>query len=128
MEQKPATRCAEQLVREPGPWPRWHHCKRKGVVSEGGKKWCKQHAPSSVKARQAKSDARFKADQDRRLAPYTEAKRLRAVNAKLLEALERSADKLHSLRDEPECLGHVFRDCPKSYCVEARAAIEEARK
>ncbi|KKN75225.1 hypothetical protein LCGC14_0382240 [marine sediment metagenome] len=52
--------------------------------------------------------------------------RLRAVNAKLLEALERSADKLHSLRDEPECLGHVFRDCPKSYCVEARDAIKEA--
>jgi hypothetical protein len=53
---------------------------------------------------------------------------LEAVNAQLLEALEKSAAKLHDLRDEPECLRHVFRDCPKSYCVEARTVIEEARK
>jgi hypothetical protein len=128
MEQKTATRCAKQLVREPGPWPRWHPCTRKSVVSEDGKKWCKQHAPSSVKARQKASEARFKADQTRRMAPYREAERLRAVNTKLLSTLERSANKLHDLRDEPECLRHVFSECPKSYCVEARAVIEEARK
>lgn len=32
-------------------------CTRRGVVSEDGKKWCKQHAPSSVKARAKKADA-----------------------------------------------------------------------
>ena len=120
MEQKPATRCAEQLVREPGPWPRWHHCKRKGVVSEGGKKWCKQHAPSSVKARQAKSDARFKADQDRRLAPYTEAKRLRAVNEELLKAIGALPAKPRSLAEANDAIYNAK--------LRAAAALEEARK
>ncbi len=53
---------------------------------------------------------------------------LRAVNAQLLAALELSADRLHNLRGEPECLGHLFSECPKSYCVEARDVIKEARK
>ncbi len=55
---------------------------------------------------------------------------IRAVNnhAKLLEALKASAEKLHDLRDEPECLIHLFQNCPKGYCKDARAVIEEARK
>ena len=126
MEQKAATRCAEQLVRYPGVWPRWHPCTRKGVVEEDGNKWCKQHAPSSVKARRKASSAKFKADQDRRLAPYNEAKRLEALNAKLLKALEPFAD----IASQFEDLDDDFPvDCVDlGECRRARDAIEEARK
>ncbi len=51
-----------------------------------------------------------------------------AANAKLLATLKSSADKLHSLRDEPECLMHLLQNCPKSYCMEAYAVIKEAEK
>lgn len=52
--------------------------------------------------------------------------RLRVINAKLLAALKDTAEKLHGLRNEPECLMHLFQNCPKSYCAEARDAIQEA--
>ena len=51
-----------------------------------------------------------------------------AANTKLLTALESSADKLHSLGGDPDCSYYVFRECPKYYCKDARAAIEEAKK
>jgi hypothetical protein len=82
-------RCSEPNIPD---WSGWHsyQCSRRGTITEESKLWCFQHAPSKIKVRQAKSDARFKADQDRRLAPSRELDRLRAVNAKLLEALEAS--------------------------------------
>ena len=119
-------RCSEQDIPD---WSGWHfaQCSRRGTVTEEDKLWCFQHAPSTKRKRRVESDERYKADQDRRLAPYNEAVRLRAVNAKLLAALESSAEKLHGLRDEPECLMHLFNECPKSYCTEARDAIESAK-
>ena len=51
-----------------------------------------------------------------------------SANTILIEALKRSASKLHSLRDEPECLMHLLQNCPKSYCVEAYAVIKEAEE
>ena len=30
---------------------RFNQCRRKGVVEQGGKLWCKQHNPDAVKAR-----------------------------------------------------------------------------
>jgi hypothetical protein len=124
MVQKTATRCAEQLVREPGVWPRWHPCTRKGVVSEDGNKWCKQHAPSSVKARREASSAKFKADQDRRLAPYNEAERLRVVNAKLLSALE-GLTQLGIVDDGGILDGGIIIG-PQGWAI-ARDAVEAAR-
>ena len=53
---------------------------------------------------------------------------LEIVNADLLKALKRSAEKLHDLRDEPECMLHTFDNCPRSYCVEARDDIKKAKK
>ena len=56
------------------------------------------------------------------------ADHLRAVNAKLLAALLSSAEKLHYLRGNRDCERYTFRECPKYYCKDARAVIEEANK
>ena len=61
MSDKP--RCAKTL-RKGGPWQFFDaQCERAGTVREGGKLWCKQHAPSNVEKRRAKcrkeSDARW---------------------------------------------------------------------
>ena len=110
-------RCSEPRVAD---YTGYHfgRCSRRGTMSEEGKLWCFQHAPSSIKARRAKSAAKWKADQDRRNAPYDEAKRLRAVNAKLLGAL----NALLPLR-----VSHQ-RDGWAANFDRAREAIEEARK
>ncbi len=52
----------------------FHPCSRKGVIEEDGRHWCRQHAPSAVKARQEKSDARYdeqwRLDVERRTRRY----------------------------------------------------------
>ena len=64
-------------MRQPGPDPKkcsermtrgWTYgqCSRKGVVTEDGKLWCKQHAPSNVKARLEASNRRWKEKQNQR--------------------------------------------------------------
>ena len=50
------------------------------------------------------------------------------TNTKLLTALENSADKLHSLRGDPDCSYYVFRECPKYYCKDARDALDQTEK
>lgn len=55
--------CAEHVYRgnfQSGP------CSRKGVVREEGKDWCKQHAPSAVKARHEAHEAECKRSNERR--------------------------------------------------------------
>lgn len=61
MGEKPAkgTKCCEQ-VRDAGVWPRYHQCRKAAAVVEGGAAYCKQHAPSAVKARDAARELRFK--------------------------------------------------------------------
>lgn len=59
-------RCAESVW---CPTTRLHsQCARKGVNSEDGEVWCKQHTPSLVKAKQvakqAEYDARYKASSE----------------------------------------------------------------
>jgi len=46
-------RCHAMVMARPG-WYKYQ-CARRGVVEEDGQLWCKQHAPSAVKAR---ADAR----------------------------------------------------------------------
>ena len=87
MTSKVAHRCSA-TVYDPTGWGHNSSCSRNGKIEEDSKWWCKQHAPSSVKARIEASRVRWQADQDRRMAPYNEVERLRAVNAKLLAALE----------------------------------------
>lgn len=45
-------RCCEQLFRE----YHYYRCARRGTVKEGGRLYCKQHAPSFRRARKEKRD------------------------------------------------------------------------
>ena len=63
-EQKP--RCADRIF----SGGRSHQCSRAGVVEENGKLWCKQHAPSSEKARRDARDKKWAAEAQVRAAGY----------------------------------------------------------
>jgi len=51
---------------------RWgfHQCTRKGTVDERGMLWCRQHAPSTVAAKNAAQAAKEKAEREKRNARY----------------------------------------------------------
>ena len=51
-------RCCEQ-VRGSGAWPRYHRCRRRGVVTEDGKLFCKQHSSAAKDARLQKAVDKF---------------------------------------------------------------------
>lgn len=42
--------CDQQVHRATGRFSSFGQCSRRGVVEEDGHKWCRQHAPSAVKA------------------------------------------------------------------------------
>ena len=44
-----------------------HQCQRRGSVEENGSWWCKQHAPSLVKARRDESDRKWREEFDRKM-------------------------------------------------------------
>lgn len=46
----------------------------------------------------------------------------------LERALRQSADRLHSLSDEPPHMYHVFNDCPDYKCQDAQSALLERPK
>lgn len=54
-----SNRCSASVYRDHGL--RHDRCERRGVVEEGGKRWCRQHAPSAVAARNAKANEKFEA-------------------------------------------------------------------
>ena len=58
-------------------------CSRRAVVTEGGKPYCKQHAPSSVAARNAKAKEKWDAK--------LEAKEKKRKRNELVDALSRAA-------------------------------------
>ncbi len=54
-------RCEYDRVQSKGMnFLRWRRCSRRAVVSEDGKCWCRQHAPSAIKKRREESEARSK--------------------------------------------------------------------
>ena len=113
-------RCPEQGIPDSTGW-HYYQCSRRGTIDEDGKLWCFQHAPSAKRKRRGESDARYKADQDRRLAPARERERLRDVNAKLLAALEQATLFIEGVFPEPSPL-------LKQDLAFYRAVIEEAKK
>jgi hypothetical protein len=117
-------RCSEPKVSDVTGWHSYQ-CSRRGTITEDGKPWCFQHAPSAVHKRNAEVETRFKADQDRRMTPYYEAERLRAVNTKLLEALEYTTAVLAGVMD---ILPLGVQASARVQVEAARAVIEEARK
>ena len=42
-----------------------HQCLRRGVVKEGLQKWCKQHAPTAVKAKREERNRKWQEQSDR---------------------------------------------------------------
>lgn len=48
--------------------------------------------------------------------------------ARLGEALREAGDRLHGLSADPECMAHVFADCPRYTCLEVRAALADAQR
>jgi len=50
--------CSEQ-VSDHGRWVNYYPCKRKGIVEEDGKWWCKQHSPSDKKAKREARSAKY---------------------------------------------------------------------
>ncbi len=61
-------------------------CSRDGVVIEDDKSWCKQHAPSHVKAWEEARDARWEAKWAAQDAAVAKAERIKAAEAAVVEA------------------------------------------
>lgn len=66
-------------------------CMRAGVVEEGGKWWCKQHAPSAVKARRDASNARYSEETRRMMAAHHRAAVIKEATQNLIEAARLAA-------------------------------------
>lgn len=75
-----ADKCVAQ-VREPGPWPRYHQCKRR-AVKDG---FCRLHHPDAKKARLEKQYAAYEAKRQREI----ELALRRATDAQLHAELAR---------------------------------------
>lgn len=52
-----AARCSERIWQSFHPQP----CSRRGVLTEDGRPWCRQHAPSTVAARRREMEQRVDA-------------------------------------------------------------------
>ncbi len=125
MAEKVKPRCEGETY-DPSGWGHHYRCSRNGKLEENGKWWCKQHAPSSVKARGEASAARWKAEHQKRMAPYEEIKRLCAVNTQLREALEEHGCEIDKI--DP-CIGSTLTTRgPDSSPCRTCAALERAKK
>ena len=90
----PTTRCSVE-VREPGVWPRYHQCKRKATVQDGGKLFCTTHSPAKVTERKAKAEAKWRERNEFERGKY-EAPRLRA---ELTEAIRQRDEAIRDWRE-----------------------------
>jgi hypothetical protein len=89
---------------------------RKAVTVEDGKPVCRQHTEAAKAEREAKSRQRYAAYLQRVIAPYERVKALRAINAKLLAALEECLEQL----------AHEGLDRTPA-AIHAREAVAEAK-
>ena len=98
-------------------------CKHKPIISEDGRWWCAQHAPSKVKARQAAKEARWDAKDKAESAKY----RLEAAAPDLLAALEGMESVLASaMLETARAPLHAFQG-KIGVLDQARAAIAKAK-
>lgn len=124
------SRCSKPNVSDGTGW-HFNQCSRQGTITEKGKSWCFQHAPSKVKTRKDERHVRYEARMDALLAPEREVDRLRAINAKLLAALPSLNRYGHHDHD---CIPDVYGEgipCPCEFNLamdQARAVIEEAKE
>ena len=102
-------------------------CMRKAVTVEDGKPVCRQHTEAAKAEREAKSRQRYAAYLQRVIAPYERVKALRAINAKLLAALEAWIEHVDRFHHEHSYPGNRCDWC-LSREAEAREAIREAKE
>lgn len=82
-------------------WPP-SQCSRKGVIEEDGHIWCRQHAPSAVKKRNAESEARWNARFEARAKLNMDRAwkmvlaKLRKMDPSLADEVEAMAEKLNA--------------------------------
>ena len=79
-------RCQEHVPDSTG-WG-FPQCSRRWTVEEDGGKWCKQHSPSAVKARQKKAEETWNQNHAERMWPYREVERLGIITTQLLAYAE----------------------------------------
>ena len=84
-----------------------HPCTRQGKVRQDGEWWCRQHSPSSVRARAEGAAARYEAQIDVITKPYRvlvaleeEIAALRTANAELLAALEAAREAVDESKED----------------------------
>ena len=80
-------RCAKQIFGS-GSTFRGRPCSRKPVTTEDGERWCKVHAPSEQKRRNAARSEEIKAKVDARIAYYQKSDRIREATRDLILAVK----------------------------------------
>ncbi len=111
-------RCSQQVRVKGLGWPTYQTCARSGVVLEDGKWWCKQHAPSAVKARRDKARTKDDAEWAKRRKENLAVKyhdRLVSALLNLAEWVARNS--VHGLQpDECDeallCLKDIAKEAP----------------
>ena len=79
-------RCSGRV--EYDAWGRKRQCTRNAVLTEGGEPYCRQHAPSLIAQRRARSDAAWAAKMDADSAAWAERERRRQSDARKLVAYD----------------------------------------
>ena len=93
---QPLEHCKERVVWD-RTWGRTKQCSR--YARKDG--YCKQHHPDSVRERDAKSEADWRAKMDARRKPFDTIKELRAENERLTAIEENLKDVLRRMEDGP---------------------------
>ncbi len=92
---KPNPKLCAQSVMSKGSWHA-HQCQRGVVVNELGHGWCRQHAPSFEKAKQAEKEARWKSENQAR--DYSA--KVKLAEAAVVAVAESCCDRGLTLPDE----------------------------
>ena len=100
-------KCVTEVSNGQGGWD-WHRCSREAIVTEDGKGYCKQHAPSNVKARSDATMARYRAKLD---AEANERNRPYKRIEELTLALERIRLRLMQVNDGSQEASYLVPPC-----------------
>ena len=92
-------RCVER-VHDNCTWPSFHQCRRMAAVTESGKPWCKQHAPSTKATRRQASQERWEQRRKMQNTPYTEIQRLRKALKRIAGATPGDKELMRRIANE----------------------------
>ena len=111
--------CAGRVYR--GAWVTPFPCKKNATIEEGGKWWCKQHAPSLAAERIEKRNAEWRR---KREAERAAASRKDAIASAERAVIEAAVDEalIHECA-EREHITKGRQKCPCAICTTVRALI-----